>query len=72
MEKNVGNAERVIRVIAGLAILSLLIVFETSERWWGLVGLVPLVTGLMGWCLPYTIFGINTRNAPEQPTSNYN
>jgi hypothetical protein len=60
MKRNVGTADRVIRIVVGLAILSLIFVLETNARWWGLVGLLPLATGLVGWCALYKPFGIDT------------
>ena len=60
MEKNVGGIDRVVRVIAGLGLLSLIFVLEGSSRWWGLIGLVPLATAAMGWCPAYLPFGIKT------------
>ena len=58
MKKNVGNRERVIRVIAGLAILSL--AFFGPKSAWAYLGLVPIVTGLIGWCPPFALFGFST------------
>lgn len=58
MQRNVGDIERVVRVVAGLAILSL--VFVGPQSLWGLVGLVPVFTGLTGWCPPYQLLGIST------------
>lgn len=58
MERNVGDIERVVRVVAGLGILSL--VFVGPKSLWGLVGLVPLFTGATGWCPPYQLLGIST------------
>ena len=58
MKKNIGTIERVIRIIAGLFILSLTIIGPQSL--WGLLGILPLVTGLIGWCPPYAILGIST------------
>ncbi len=58
MCKNVGNIERVIRVILGLGLVSM--AFIGPENKWFLIGVVPLMTGLLGWCPPYAIFGINT------------
>ena len=58
MKKNVGNVERVIRIIVGLAVISLVFVGPQSN--WGWLGLVPLATGLIGWCPPYSLLGINT------------
>lgn len=63
MKANVGTVDRVIRVVIGLALLSLVFVLESNARWWGLVGLVPLATGLVGWCALYKFFGIDTLGA---------
>lgn len=58
MKRNVGNIERMVRIVAGLAILSLTVIGPQSL--WGLLGIVPLLTGLVGWCPPYALLGINT------------
>lgn len=58
MSRNEGNIDRVLRVILGLVLLSL--VFVGPQSWWGLIGLVPLVTGLIGTCPIYSILGIST------------
>lgn len=58
MTRNIGSADRLIRMLVGLAALSL--VFVGPKSLWGLIGLVPLVTALVGWCPPYAILGIST------------
>jgi hypothetical protein len=58
MSRNEGTIDRVLRVILGLVLLSL--VFIGPQTWWGLIGLVPLVTGLMGSCPVYSMLGVNT------------
>jgi hypothetical protein len=60
MKRNAGGIDRTIRVIAGLALLSLLFWGEGSARWWGVIGLIPLFTGLAGSCPAYTLLGIST------------
>ncbi|MEO6352639.1 MAG: DUF2892 domain-containing protein [Oxalobacteraceae bacterium] len=60
MNQNVGGIDRSIRIIAGLLILSLFFVLGESTRMWALIGLVPLLTGLIGWCPAYLPFGIRT------------
>lgn len=60
MQANVGGVDRVLRIVVGLALLSLLFVLDGNNRWWGLIGLVLLGTGLMGWCPAYLPFGIKT------------
>jgi Protein of unknown function (DUF2892) len=63
MKPNVGTTDRVIRIVAGLVLLSLIFILEGNARWWGLVGLLPLATGLAGRCALYLPFGIDTREA---------
>ncbi|HYX64861.1 MAG TPA: DUF2892 domain-containing protein [Burkholderiales bacterium] len=60
MKSNVGTADRMIRAIVGLVLLSLVFILEGNARWLGLIGLVPLGTALVGWCPAYLPFGINT------------
>lgn len=55
---NEGTIDRVLRVIVGLALLA--IVFVGPKTAWGWVGLVPLLTGLIGSCPVYTLLGIRT------------
>ena len=60
MKTNVGGADRVVRIVAGVGLLSLALLLDGEARWWGLVGLVPLVTGLAGWCPIYPLLGFDT------------
>lgn len=57
MIPNVGGADRIVRVIAGLAIIAAGVYFQS---WWGVVGLVPLATATLGWCPAYLPFGFST------------
>jgi hypothetical protein len=57
-QKNEGTADRVIRIVVGLGLLSL--VFLGPQTPWGYVGLIPLATGLAGTCPAYRIFGFKT------------
>jgi len=61
MTKNIGKIDRLIRFVVGLVILSL--VFMGPQTMWGLLGLIPLGTALIGWCPPYAMLGINTCGA---------
>ncbi len=58
MKKNIGPTERVIRVIGGLGIISL--AFLGPHSAWAFLGIIPLATGLTGWCPPYALLGIST------------
>ena len=56
--RNVGGFDRPLRIIVGLVALAL--VFVGPQTPWGWIGIVPLLTGLMGFCPLYTVLGINT------------
>lgn len=66
MKANVGSTDRSLRIVAGLLILSLYFFLGGEARWLALIGLVPLVTGLAGWCPLYTLLGIRTCRAPSR------
>lgn len=57
MPRNIGKLDKAIRIVIGTVIVILGLVFAS---WWGLIGLIPLVTGLAGWCPLYVPFGIST------------
>ncbi len=58
MPRNEGTIDRALRIIAGLVLLSL--VFVGPQTPWGWIGIVPLATGLLGYCPVYSLFGIKT------------
>lgn len=58
MSRNEGTIDRALRVIVGLVLLAL--VFVGPKTAWGWIGLVPLLTGLVGTCPIYSLLGINT------------
>ena len=62
---NEAIADRAVRIAGGLAVLSLVIVGPHSD--WGYLGLVPLLTGLIGTCPLYTLLGFSTCPAPKAP-----
>ena len=55
---NVHPIERAVRVLIGLAVLSLVVV--GPHTLWGLLGVIPLLTGMVGICPLYTLLGIST------------
>ncbi len=57
MKKNVGTTDKIIRIIAGVVIIGFGFYFKS---WWGVIGIIPLITGLIGFCGLYSLFGINT------------
>jgi hypothetical protein len=58
MKTNIHSVERVARIVIGLGLVSLAFVGPANP--WFLLGLVPLTTGLLGWCPPYAMLGIST------------
>jgi hypothetical protein len=58
MKLNVGGTDRIVRIVAGLALIGLTLTGNIGM--WGWLGVVPLATGAIGWCPPYAIFGFNT------------
>jgi hypothetical protein len=68
MKQNVGSTDRIIRLIVGIIII---VVGAILNTWWGLIGVLIFLTGLVGWCCLYRIFGISTCKIkiqqPEEP-----
>ncbi len=60
MTPNVGNIDRIARIVLGLGLLSMLIFVGSGWKWVGLIGFVPLLTALVGWCPAYGVLGIKT------------
>ena len=58
MKKNEGTIDRGIRILLGVVLLSLM--FIGPQTLWGLLGIIPLATGLAGFCPLYTLIGLNT------------
>jgi len=58
MQCNVGKTDKLLRIGAGIALLGL--GASGVIGWWGLIGLVPLATGLLNWCPAYNLLGIKT------------
>ena len=60
MNINIGVVDKVVRIVVGVGLLSLILVLEGNVRWLGLIGIVPLVTGLIGYCPLYSVLGLST------------
>ncbi len=58
MKKNIHPVERIVRVAFGLGLMSM--AFVGPKSMWFLLGIVPVLTGLSGWCPPYQMLGIST------------
>lgn len=59
---NVGGVDRILRLVVGaaLVVFALFGPAELSWKWLGWIGVVPIVTAVVGWCPAYTLFGLRT------------
>ncbi|OGI49346.1 MAG: hypothetical protein A3E57_06475 [Candidatus Muproteobacteria bacterium RIFCSPHIGHO2_12_FULL_60_33] len=61
MKKNVGHpVDKVARIIIGVVLLGLVFYLEGDIRWIGLIGIIPILTVVFGWCPGWAVLGINT------------
>ncbi|MEI6557294.1 MAG: DUF2892 domain-containing protein [Rhodospirillaceae bacterium] len=60
MITNIGTIDRIVRVVAGVVLLSLLFFLEGASRWFGLVGVVLVLTGAFSFCPAYRLIGLST------------
>ncbi len=58
MKKNIHPIERVLRVVVGIILVTM--AFVGPANYWFLLGIIPVLTGLIGWCPPYQLLGIST------------
>ncbi len=63
MRCNVGTTDRMLRIVLGLVIIVAGLYFQS---WWGLIGLIPLVTGALRLCPLYSVLGLSTCKTEEQ------
>ena len=65
MHHNVGGIDQILRIVLGVVICTIGVIYN---NWWGLVGLIPLVTGTMSWCLVYNLVGLSSLKISESET----
>ena len=58
MNKNVGGIDRIARIVVGLTLIALAVTHVIGP--WGWIGVVPLLTAVIGWCPAYTLLGFKT------------
>ena len=63
MKSNMGTVDRIIRIVVGLIII---IWGFAASSWWGLIGLIPLLTGLLNFCPLYKLLGISTSKSKKE------
>jgi len=59
MKTNIHPIERIMRMVFGLMMICFAFVGPMASPWF-LIGILPLLTGIVGWCPPYQLFDINT------------
>ncbi len=59
MKANVGGIDKILRILVGLALIGL--TFAGMLPVWGYIGVIPLATGLIGWCPAYPLLGFSTK-----------
>jgi len=64
LKKNVGGIDRIIRLVLGVVILGVGAYFRS---WWGLIGLIPLLTGAFSYCGLYSLIGVSTCKVKTPP-----
>ena len=57
MKHNVGGIDRALRIIVGFVVIGWGVY---AQNWWGAIGLIPLLTGVIGWCPAYLPFGLSS------------
>ena len=62
MKCNVGKLDRVIRIILGIVLILAGIFYKS---WWGALGIIPIITAVIGWCPLYIPFKISTSKTEE-------
>lgn len=62
MKANVGSADRIVRLVLGVVIILLGVYFKS---WWGIVGIVPVITALLNFCPAYSLIGVSTKKKIE-------
>ena len=65
IKANVGGIDRVARIALGIALLLAVALVEGPLRWWGLIGIMPLLTGVFRFCPAYLPFGLNSCEAAK-------
>jgi hypothetical protein len=66
MKQNIGSVDKWIRIVVGLVLLSMILWAPGGLKWLGLLGLILLVTALLGFCPLYALLGISTHKTPKK------
>ena len=65
MHHNVGGIDQILRIVLGVVICTIGVIYN---NWWGIVGLIPLVTGTMSWCPLYNLVWLSSLKISESET----
>ncbi|MGJ7044765.1 YgaP family membrane protein [Thermoanaerobacterium thermosulfurigenes] len=66
MKSNVGSVDKIVRYVIGIILLLLLFILKGNARYWGLLGLIPILTAAFGFCPLYKIFGFSTAKKEDK------
>jgi len=58
MKKNVGSADKILRIIIGIGIIGAGVYYQS---WWGAIGAIPILTAVVNFCPAYTLIGLSTK-----------
>ena len=62
MKSNMGSVDRILRGVVGVIIIAAGVYYNS---WWGLIGLIPLLTAIVGWCPAYFPFRLSTKKSQQ-------
>ena len=68
MKANVGRFDRIVRIAVGVGFQAAVVILEGNARWLGLIGLVPLLTGIFGYCPAYVLLGFSSCPLEKNPS----
>ena len=68
MKANVGGFDRLLRIAVGVVFLAAVVLLDGNARWLGLIGLVPLFTGIFGFCPAYVLLGFSSCPMEKKPS----
>lgn len=69
MKRNVGATDRAVRIVIGFVLLAAILFIAGPLRWFGLIGVIPLLTGIVGYCPLYGLFGLDTCPLEKKPAA---
>jgi Protein of unknown function (DUF2892) len=66
MKRNVGWHDRATRIVIGVAIIAAILLWQVDPRWLALIGVIPILTAIGGWCPVYEVLDLTTDNPAQR------